>query len=371
MLDEHLGYVADSIRLERYTAAIAQTIKPGARVVDLGCGTGILGLLCLRAGAAHVVAIDSTSMIEVARQSLTRAGLAGKASFINGKAHQVEISERADVVICDQVGFFGFDYGIVNSLQDARLRFLKPDGVVLPARIELRVAAIESERCAALADGWQKTGVASEFHWLRDNAVNTKHAVDFKREELLGPPSALGEIDLRASNPEYFSWTADLHVERDGVMHGLGGWFECELAEGVWMTNSPLSDRQIRRSQVFLPLSSAIHVKAGEALKATVMTRQPDLIAWDLEVQTTGQKFSHSTWRGELLTAQDIRKRNPEHVPSPSHAGRARAIVFALCDGKRTLKQIEDTVLRDYPMLFPSAGEISRFVAQVLGQDSE
>ena len=371
MLDEHLGYVADSIRLERYKAAIAQIIKPGARVIDLGCGTGILGLLCLRAGASHVVAIDSTPMIEVARQSLTRAGLGGQASFINGKAHHVEVPERADVVICDQVGFFGFDYGIVNSLQDARLRFLKPGGTLIPARIELRLAAVGSERCAALADGWQKPDVPAEFHWLREYAVNTKHAVDFKREEMLSPAVALGEIDLRASNPEYFSWTQELHVERDGVVHGLGGWFECELAEGIRMTNSPLSDQQIRRSQVFLPFRNALSVKAGDVLKATIMTRPPEMIAWDLEVQTTGQKFGHSTWQGELLTPKDLRKRDPQHVPLPSRTGRARSIVIGLCDGKRTLKQIENTVLRDYPALFPSAREASRFVVNVLSQDSE
>ncbi|HRZ06742.1 MAG TPA: 50S ribosomal protein L11 methyltransferase [Candidatus Competibacteraceae bacterium] len=65
MLDEHLGYVADRIRLERFRAAIAQTINAGDRIADLGCGSGILGLLCLRTGAGRVYGIDSTTMIEV------------------------------------------------------------------------------------------------------------------------------------------------------------------------------------------------------------------------------------------------------------------------------------------------------------------
>lgn len=372
MLNEHLGYVADPVRLERYKAAIAQVIQPGDRVVDLGCGSGILGLLCLRAGASHVVAIDSTSMIEVARSSLTRAGLAGQASFIHGNAHQVDVPERVDVVICDQVGYFGFDYGIVHSLQDARLRFLKPGGTLIPARIELQLAPVESERCAALANAWRAENVPAEFHWLREHAVNTKHAVELKREELLGAPASLGRIDLRASNPEYFSWTTELSVERDGVMHGLGGWFECELAEGVWMTNSPLSDQAIKRSQVFLPIGEAVAVKSGDVLKVTVMARPADnLIAWEVEIPASGQKFSHSTWKGELLAPAEILKRSPEHVPRPSRMGQARAIVFGYCDGKRTFRQIEAAVLREHPALFPSSDEISRFVAQVLCKDSE
>ena len=68
MLDEHLGYVADRIRLERFEAAVAAAVRPGDRVADLGCGSGVLGLLCLQAGAGRVIGIDSTAMLEVARR---------------------------------------------------------------------------------------------------------------------------------------------------------------------------------------------------------------------------------------------------------------------------------------------------------------
>ena len=59
-LQEHLGYVADSLRNDRFRVAIDKIVKPGDHVVDVGCGTGVLGLFCLQAGAAKVDAIDST-----------------------------------------------------------------------------------------------------------------------------------------------------------------------------------------------------------------------------------------------------------------------------------------------------------------------
>jgi predicted RNA methylase len=74
MLDEHLGYVADRIRLDRFQAAIARVINAGDRVADLGCGSGILGLLCLQAGAVRVYGIDSTPMLEVARETFALQG---------------------------------------------------------------------------------------------------------------------------------------------------------------------------------------------------------------------------------------------------------------------------------------------------------
>jgi protein arginine N-methyltransferase 1 len=90
-----------------------------------------------------------------------------------------------------------------------------------------------------------------------------------------------------------------------------------------------------------------------------------------VEFLASGRKFSHSTWQGELLQPAEILKHNPQHVPRPNRMGQARAIVFGYCDGKRTFAQIEEAVLREHPALFPSSGEISRFVAQVLGKDSD
>jgi len=57
MLEEHLAYVADCAR------------------------DANKGLLCLQAGAAKVFGIDSTAMIEVARETLGGAGLVGHASL--------------------------------------------------------------------------------------------------------------------------------------------------------------------------------------------------------------------------------------------------------------------------------------------------
>jgi protein arginine N-methyltransferase 1 len=372
MLDEHLGYVADRSRLERFQAAIAKIIKAGDRIADLGCGSGILGLLCLQAGAGWVYGIDSTAMIEVARETFSRAGWAERATFIRGHSHRVELPEPVDVVICDHVGYFGFDYGIVHTLQDARRRFLTPGGRLIPARLRLQLGAVEAEACRAKAEGWRAENVPVEFHWLRQHTVNAKHAVEWAGEALLSAPAELGGIDLRADNPDFFSWTAELRIERDSVMHGLAGWFECELADGVWMTNSPLADRRINRSQVFLPIDEAVSVQAGDSVKARIMARPADnLIAWIVDFPASGRRFSHSTWQGMLLAPEDLMRSQPDRVPRLSREGRARIAVLGYCDGRRTAREIEQSVLRDHPNLFPSQDEISRFVAQTLGRDTE
>jgi len=372
MLAEHLGYLADCVRLERFRAAIAAVLKPGDRVADVGCGSGILGLLCCRAGAARVFAIDSTTMIEVARETFGRAGLAERAAFLRGHSYRVELPETVDLVICDHVGYFGFDYGILAMLQDARLRFLKPGGYLIPAGIRLYLGAVASETARDKSHGWAAETVPPEFHWLGHHTVNQKHWLNLPADAILGPPAALGEINFYADHPEFLCWKAELHIERAGIMHGVAGWFDCELTEGVWMTNSPLSPEAIGRPQAFLPIDEAVPVSAGDIVKATVMARPAEhLIAWVVEFPATGRRFSHSTWQGMLLSHEDLIRAHPERVPRLSHEGQARMTVLQYCDGRRTAGDIERAVLRDHPTLFPSPEEISRFVMQVLGKDTQ
>jgi len=372
VLDEHLGYVADAVRLEQFRSAVAQVVQPGDRVGDVGCGSAVLGLLCLQAGAGHVDAVDSTAAIEIARQSLTRAGWSEQVNFIHGKSFQVDLPEPVDVVICDHVGYFGFDYGLIEIMADARRRFLKPGGRLIPARLRLQLGAVESEKCRQLAEGWQAPSIPGEFHWLCQHGINTKHAVNLLADEMLGGPAELGCIDLQAETPDFFSWTVELTMARDGTLHGLAGWFECELAENVWMTNSPLSAQAIKRSQAYLPIDGPLAVKAGDLVSATVMARPADhLIAWEVRHPATGRKFSHSTWLGDLLMQEQIGKTRPDHVPQLSRVARAKALVMAYCDGQRSVAQIQDSVLREHPDLFPSANEITRFVDAVLGGNTE
>ncbi len=372
MLTEHLGYVADAVRLEHYRAAIHNTLPAGASVADLGCGSGVLGLLCLQAGAGHIFAVDDSAILEVARAALQGAGYGARTSFIRGTSSQVSLPQQVDMVICDHVGYFGFDYGIIGFLEDARKRLLKPGGTLIPSRIQLNLAAIDSQPCGELANAWQADNIPPAFHWLRGHRVNTKHAVMLEPADLLCPPAVLGEIDLYADQPGFFSWSAELHIERDGVVHGLGGWFTCELAQGVWMTNSPLVEQPIRRNQAFLPIEEAVAVRAGDRVKATIMVRPGEhLLAWVVEFPATCQRFAQSTWQGRFLTPAQLLQANPQRVPRLGRTGRATAAVLGYCDGQKTVAHIQAAVLRDHPDLFPTAGEIANFVAKVLGRDCE
>lgn len=67
----------DTVRTESYRDFIYENkhLFEGKTVLDVGCGTGILSMFCARAGAAKVIAVDNSDIINFARENVYRNGM--------------------------------------------------------------------------------------------------------------------------------------------------------------------------------------------------------------------------------------------------------------------------------------------------------
>lgn len=351
---------------------MAKTVRGTDHVLDLGCGVGILGTLCLQAGAAGVTAIESTSVADVAKEVFERAGYGDKCDVLRGNADQLTLKQTVDLIVCDHVGYFGLDYGILALLQDARTRFLGVGGRIMPMGVDLFLAPVGSEACAKAAFGWSEQNIPPELHWITEHSVNHKHAVNLERDHILGTPDHVESLDFRTESRSFFSWKTELTITKASEMHGLAGWFDCTLCEGVTMTNSPLNPDRINRSQAFFPISKPLQVAEGDVLQVTFVLRpDEDLFSWSVEHIPSGWKCRQSTWEGLALNAHDMRNAKPNHIPNLTAHAKAREIVLGYCDGLRTVAEIERAVLKDHPSLFPTSVAISHFVADCLGGSTE
>ncbi len=370
-LEEHYGYLSDRVKLERYQAAIDRLVRPAHVVLDLGCGSGLLGLMALRAGASKVFFVEEGAVIEVARRAVAEAGFADKAEFFQVNSFELALPEKVDVVVCDHVGYFGFDYGILGLLADARQRFLNPDGIIVPAQIELKLAPVESVECRKLVGQWQDGSVPEEFAWLGTTSANTKHAVQLSQQNLLTDAATLATLQLGAEAEPYLSWNVEFECARDGTLDGVVGWFDCRLFDDIHMTNSPAGLESLSRPQAFLPLDTPIPVTAGECIRVTVMARHLDnVIGWIVELPNSGKRFAHTTFNGLLLDRQTLTRAHPNRIAKPNERGRARLVVLSYCDGQRTVAEVQALVQRDHPQLFPSSQAAASFITQVLSWDT-
>ncbi len=81
-------------------------VEEGDVVIDVGCGTGILGIIAAKLGAAHVYGIDaSPDVVEVASANAAAHGVADRMEFFQGDLFSpLPDDVRADVIIGDVSG---------------------------------------------------------------------------------------------------------------------------------------------------------------------------------------------------------------------------------------------------------------------------
>lgn len=85
--------------------AEALEIRPGETVLDVGCGSGVLGFVAARLGAGRVYGCDaSPDAVEVARENALRLGLGEVTEFRAGNLFDPVRDVHADVIIGDVSG---------------------------------------------------------------------------------------------------------------------------------------------------------------------------------------------------------------------------------------------------------------------------
>ena len=377
VLDEHREYLADAVRVSAFRQAIEEVVTPGDVVLDLGAGTGILGLMACRAGAKRVYAVDEGPIIGLAREIAWANGFQDRITHIKGLSTRVELPERVDVVLADQVGRFGLESGILEYFADSRARFLKPDGVMIPGEIGLVVAPVECGELFGQVDFWGRTPAGYDFRPALVIAANTGYPARFDPAHLLGAPARAISVRLSTASTAALSAEVVLVAARPGALHGIGGWFEAQLSPGVTLTNSPLAARPIFRRQVFFPIARPVALEEHDQIGVRLrILPAAGVVSWTVDVRdgragrgpapTSKGRFAHSTFQGMLLCKEDLERTDLQFVPRLSPWGEARRSVLELCDGRRALGDIEREVHRRHPAIFQSPAEAAAFVTEVV-----
>jgi protein arginine N-methyltransferase 1 len=285
VLDYHLSMLHDRARMHAYRRAIDATVRPGDVVVDIGCGSGVLSFMACDAGARKVYAIEGGPVISLARELAVANGFADRIEFLEGWSTELTVPEPADVLISETIGNAGFDEGIVAWTFDAQHRLLRPGAVVVPQRLRMWVAPVESFDDHTLVSDWWTTGLPYDYAPAHRRAEGMLWFADFTPGNLLGQPELAADVDLRTAPDETLTATGSFQVDRDGTLHGLACWFDSLLCPGVTIDNAP-PRAESSWFHGFLPLAEPLAASVG------------DRLAWELSVSADGE---HWTWRVDPL----------------------------------------------------------------------
>ncbi|HYF50026.1 MAG TPA: 50S ribosomal protein L11 methyltransferase [Planctomycetota bacterium] len=361
--EEHRHYLADTRRTELYSRALAEVIGKDSTVLDLGCGTGILGLLACRAGARKVYAIDGGNIIELAREIADANGLREKIEHRQALSTEATLPERVDVVVADQIGRFGLECGIWETLADACKRLLKPRGVCVPRSLQLHIAPVEAPDEWQAANFWSSKPADLDLSPGLRWALNTPRPVSLTPKQVLAEPDRSDSIHLQTA-PRMLKLDASFKLTRAATVHGIAGWFSTELSPSVQVTNSPLLPRErIDRDQLLFLIERPLVLNAGAQISVS-LTLAADVMSWS--VSFGSECCSHSTFLGRLISREELQTSQPEFVPALSAVGEARRLVLNLCDGVRSTAAIERELMQRFPQLFPTSREAAPFVAETV-----
>lgn len=166
----HFCMLADTIRNQAYRSAIERAVGnagKGCRVLDIGCGTGLLGLIASRAGAGEVTCVEmnpvlaATAKATLAASGVTTSGVGSShsshssssrtATVVHAMSTEMPIDEcgvdgprgPADVIVSEILDAGLVGEGVLHTMRDANARLLKPGGALVPKGAQLFAMAIE------------------------------------------------------------------------------------------------------------------------------------------------------------------------------------------------------------------------------------
>jgi precorrin-6B methylase 2 len=357
-------------RLDQFAAAIAARIRPGDTVVDLGAGSGILSFIACQAGARRVYAIEAGPSLEFARLLAVRNGFADRLEFIGKPSTQVVLPERVDAIVGDIHDTFGLQPLGLAAMVDARERFLKPGGVLIPNSIRLMAVPVDApDRYARTVDVWRRQVHGVDLSAMTSLAAHRPTAARIERSQVLADPAPLATIDLHRVASFHAGGETQVVVTRDGTLHGLCGCFVTTLADGVLMGNVPGDSGTTNFAQAFFPLESPVPVRVGDRIAIRIETHDGIAARWQVEVTRADRSIAradHSTLLAEEFSKETLRKQAADYRPTLTALGAMERDLLDRFDGTHSAAQLESwLVARSAPVL-PSPREAAAFLKQTI-----
>ena len=358
-LDEFGDMIADKARFGAYADAIQRVVRPGDVVVDLGCGPGIFALLACRAGARRVYAIDGGEVIHFARQLAAANGFADRIEFLHGDSKQMQLPERANVLVSDVRGALPIFADALPSIEDARDRFLIKGGAQIPQCDTVYAAIVETpDYYNRLVSPWKDAGREMDLTPALPLILNSVYKIRSQETQLLTEPQAWCILDYRKKLKPRAAAKLQFTSTRSGTANGITAWFETQLFEEIGFSTAPGNMGAIY-GQGFLPWLDPVELETNQEIEVDLHADPVggDYVwRWDTRIATqNGQPeriFRQSTFLGAQFTSERLRKRATDYVPMLSDSGQAERWLIEAMDGSTTLQEIAETAMQRFPKVF-------------------
>ncbi|KAI4893958.1 hypothetical protein NFI96_018683, partial [Prochilodus magdalenae] len=339
----HFLMLNDHGRNRKYQLAIQRAVQKGcSTVLDIGTGTGILGMCAKKAGASEVYACElSKTMYELACEVVSANGMADSIKILHMKSLEMEIPKdipnRVSLVVTETVDAGLLGEGIIESLIHAWKHLLLPPpnpeepqstpsqtGRVIPAGATVFGMAVECQEirrhhklCVSAVGGLDLEAVGEIRSPVSCSVDADESAEPYTTERLSRLPggfTALTEpcrmLDIDFNNVEELEGLCSremtrlrIPVTQEGVVDALAVWFQLHLDQENSISTGP--EENTCWEQAIYPVQSSAHcsVKRNDELLLEVSCRDAYLRLCCVALVRDGQTFHLDSMEDEDYSA--------------------------------------------------------------------
>jgi len=271
----HLPMLADSQRNTAYAQAIEAQIRPGDIVLDIGCGSGILAMMAVRAGAKHVYAIEKDKLLASAAKEIIELNGYGKditiipklsSEIIVGK----DIPEKADCLVTEIFDNALLGEGVLPILSHAWAHLLKVDARIIPNSGTLKgvlcfCPALETYHVIDKVCGFDLSPMEVMSHRLSYTDTEAEFAKT-QGNHIKSAPFVIDRFNFQRAPALTFSNMKTIETTKRGPVNAILMWFDLQLSSDVVFSTQVTRPEQHWR-QVTQLLDQKLEVKRGQSVK--------------------------------------------------------------------------------------------------------
>ena len=359
--------VGRGVRYAAYSAALRKAVGKTTTVLDVGCGPGFWAITAARCGAARVYAVEPDESIRWGEQAARRLGLSDRIRFMRAMSTEVALPERVDCIVSDLRGCLPLFSTHIPSVVDARTRLLKPGGRLIAARDTMWAGIVEIPRFhRKLTEPWLKKAWKGAYAPALDVILNQTHKDRFKRAALMSKPECWATLDYATIESPDVSASLEFSVERAGTGHGIGMWFDAELAEGVGFSNAP-GEPELVYGRLVLPWLKPVVLRAGDVVCVDLRARfvNGDYV-WTWNTELPGSlRFEQNTLHTLAASLEELKKRAGNAVPSLGQDAAIDAFILNALDGRTSVMAAAEAVMAAYPGRFKNRADAMSHVGDL------
>ncbi|MDK6078181.1 methyltransferase domain-containing protein [Massilia varians] len=277
----HHNMLMDQNRMHSFKSAIHYAVKPGAKVLELGGGTGVLSFFAAQKASKVYCVEFNPDMVREARKFLALNPNGHKVEVIHADAFDYLPPEPVDVVICEMIHVAMLREKQVEVIESFKRRYLAKFGgplpVFLPEAVIMAAQPIEQE--------YDFEGFHAPIVQFQETGVVYPGTIE------LGQPAVYSLIDFNQPVDNVFAWEGGIVMERSGTLNAMR--FITKNVLAIVQEESNTIDWL--NHYMTLPLAQPVKVEAGDLVHVAFQYRAggsiPSLQA-SLRAQVVNQRVT-------------------------------------------------------------------------------